>query len=220
MPRSQLPPPPPPAHVRARLDDTAVRADRARFLEDLGRRSLGLGQLLLLWSVAAVCALGWSFFGMGLMAFEGGDLVSVPLGVVFILLGAGVLVPAGFWFARGARHDLQVRRLLSAWAAADRDPVTDRRLRAPARSLTWLLASFLLAAAGLWVAFGVAATARPGEDTYGEVAYCMGLGMILWITGLLGMGKAGVHYRWAVRAFREAPTAWPREQNREGNRER
>ncbi|WCD88142.1 hypothetical protein KPP03845_104547 [Streptomyces xanthophaeus] len=201
MPRRDLPPPPPPAHLRAWLDEGAMRADRARFLQDLGQRSLSIGRLLLLWSVSAVFALGWSFVGMALMAFEEGDPVSFLLGVVFIALGAGVLIPAAFWFAWGARRDRQVRRLLCAWAEADRDPVADRRVRAPGRSLTWLLASFLLGMTGLWLTFGVAGSARPGQDTYGEVAYCMGLGMILWITGLLGLGKAGAHYRWAVRAF-------------------
>ncbi|MCX4691524.1 hypothetical protein [Streptomyces sp. NBC_01408] len=207
MPRRDLPPPPPPAHLRAWLDETAVRADRARFLLDLGQRSLGLGRLLLLWSVSAVFAFGWSFVGMALMAFEEGDLVSCLLGIVFVVLGAGVLVPAGFWFAWGARRDRQVRRLLCAWAEADRDPATDRQVRAPGRSLTWLLASFVLAAAGLWLTFGVAVSARPGEETYGEVAYYMGLGMILWITGLLGVAKAAAHYRWAVRAFLRAESS-------------
>ncbi|MGW0398648.1 hypothetical protein ACWD0E_12535 [Streptomyces sp. NPDC003002] len=207
MPRRDLPPPPPPAHVRAWLDEAALRADRARFLRELGRRDLGPGRLLLLWAVSAVFALGWSFVGMALMAVEqGGGLSVYALGLVFAVLGAGVLVPAGFWFAWGARRDRQVRRLLWAWAEADRDPAADRRVRAPGRSLAWLLASYGLGAAGLWVSFGVAGSARPGEETYGEVAYCMGLALILWITGLLGAGKAGAHYRWAVRAFR-GPTA-------------
>lgn len=64
----------------------------------------------------------------------------------------------------------------------------------------------MLGAFGLYVTFGSAVSARPGSTTYGEVTYYMGLGMILWITGLLGLGKAGAHYRWAVRAFRGGPT--------------
>ncbi|MGW7435528.1 hypothetical protein [Streptomyces sp. NPDC054849] len=207
MPRPDLPPPPPPAHLRAWLDESAVRADRARFLRDLGRRSLGIGRLLLLWAVSAVFALGWSFVGMALVAFEAADPVSFVLGGVFLVLGAGVLVPAGFWFAWGARRDREVRRLLHAWADAGRDPAADARVRAPGRSLTWLLSSFALGAAGLGVTFGVALTARPGEETYAEVAYYMGLGMILWITALLGAAKAAAHYRWAVRAFRARPAA-------------
>ncbi|MEV6952799.1 hypothetical protein [Streptomyces sp. NPDC051183] len=208
MPSRDLPPPPPPAHLRDWMDEAAVRADRARFLRELGRRSLGLGRLLLLWTVSAVFALGWSFVGMGLMAFEEGDPVSFLLGLVFVTLGVGVLVPAGFWLASGARRDRQVRQLLCAWAELCRDPAADSGVRAPGRSLAWLLTSFALGVLGLWVTFGVAVSARPGEETYAEVAYYMGLGMILWITGLLGLGKAGAHYRWAVRAFRGGrPTA-------------
>ncbi|MGW0362049.1 hypothetical protein [Streptomyces sp. NPDC002990] len=74
------------------------------------------------------------------------------------------------------------------------------------RSLLWLPASPGLCAAGLWVGFGFPEPARPGEVTYGELAYRTGLGLILCITGLLGAGKAGSRYRWAVRAFR-GPTA-------------
>ncbi|OKI66748.1 hypothetical protein [Streptomyces sp. MJM1172] len=206
MPRRDLPPPPPPAHLRAWMDERAVRADRARFLRELGRRALGVGQLLLLWALSALFALGWSFVGMALMAFEQGDAGSKVLGLVFAVLGAGVLVPAGIWFAWGARRDRAVRQLQCAWAEADRDPATDGLLRAPWLSLAWLLASLGPAALGLWLTFGVAVSARPGSDTYSEVAYYMGLGMILWITGLLGLGKAGAHYRWALRLGR-TPTA-------------
>ncbi|MFF1412748.1 hypothetical protein ACFVX6_23750 [Streptomyces sp. NPDC058289] len=201
MPRRDLPPPPPPAHLRAWLDANAVRADRARFLGELGRRSLGFGRLLLLWAVSAVFALGWSFVGMALMAIETHDPFAYLFGLIFAVLGVGVLIPAGFWFAWGAKRDRQVRRLLCAWAELDRDPPVDAAVRAPGRSLIWLLASFALGGLGLWVTFGSAASARPGADTYGEVAYTMGLGMILWITALLGLGKAGAHYRWALRAF-------------------
>ncbi|MGW7102582.1 hypothetical protein [Streptomyces sp. NPDC054838] len=201
MPRRDLPPPPPPAHLRDWLDESAVRADRARFLRELGRRTLGPGRLLLLWAVAAVFALGWTFIGMALMSFESQEPLSYLFGLLFGALGAGVLVPAGIWFAKGAERDRQMRHLLCAWADCDRDPAADAQVRAPWRSLTWLLASFALGALGLWVTFGTAAGARPGEVTYGEVTYFMGLGLILWITGLLGLGKAGAHYRWALRSF-------------------
>ncbi|MGR4883023.1 hypothetical protein ACIPUC_26960 [Streptomyces sp. LARHCF249] len=207
MPRRDLPPPPPPAHLRAWLDEAAVRADRARFLSDLGRRSLGVGRLLLLWAVAAVFVLGWAFVGMAWMAFEQHDPFSYLYGVILAVLGAGVLIPAGFWFARGARRDRQVRQLLQAWAESDRDPVADARVRAPGRSLTWLVTSSVLGAFGLWVALAAAVSARPGDTTYGEIAYTMGIGQILWITGLLGLAKAAAHYRWAVRAFRSPPSS-------------
>lgn len=206
MPCRDLPPPPPPAHLRAWLDEAVVRADRARFLSDLGRRTLGMGRLLLLWAVAAVFVLGWSFVGMAWMAFERHDPFSYVYGLILAVLGAGVLIPACLWFARGARRDRQVRQLLHAWVESDRDPVADARVRAPGRSLTWLVASFALGVFGLWVAFAAAVPARPGRTTYGEVAYTMGIGQILWITGLLGLAKAAAHYRWLARAFR-APAA-------------
>ncbi|MGP3687968.1 hypothetical protein ACTVZO_25310 [Streptomyces sp. IBSNAI002] len=202
MSRRDLPPPPPPAHLRDWLDEAAVRADRARFLSDLGRRSLGVGRLLRLWAVAAVCVLGWCFVGMAWMAFEQHDPFGYVHGLVLAALGAGVLVPAGFWCVRGARRERQVRRLLQAWAESGRDPVADARVRAPGRSLTWLVASVALGAFGLWVAFAAAAPADPVRTTYGETAYLMGIGQILWVTGLLGLAKAAAHQRWAVRALR------------------
>ncbi|MFJ8013090.1 hypothetical protein [Streptomyces sp. NPDC096339] len=202
MPRSALPPLPPPAHLRPWLDDAVLRADRARFLTDLSRRSLGIGRLLLLWAVAAVFVLGWTFVGMAWMDVERHEFFSYVHGLIYTVLGVGVLIPAVFWLVRGIRQDRQVRQLLHAWVESDRDPAADARLRAPGLSLVWLLASFALGVLGLWVAFGAAASAGPSRTTSGELAYIMGTGQILWITGLLGLAKAVVHYRWAVRAFR------------------
>ncbi|MGW0394173.1 hypothetical protein ACWDYJ_25465 [Streptomyces sp. NPDC003042] len=216
MSSRDLPPPPPPAHLREWLDEAVLRADRARFLADLSRRSLGLGRLLLFWAVAAVFVLGWSFVGMAAMSFESGDPISYLFGVVFGLIGLGVLVPAGLWFAWGVRQERRVRRLLHAWFEAGHDPATDSRLRAPARSLVWLTASLALGVTGLCVAFAAAGGVRPGESAYGEFTYFMGVGMILWITGLLGAAKAGTHYRWAVRAFRRPPLTAPALADRPG----
>ncbi|MCY0917553.1 hypothetical protein OS965_05080 [Streptomyces sp. H27-G5] len=209
MPRRDLPPPPPPAHLREWLDESVVRADRARSLAELVRHNLGIERLLLLWAAAAVFALGWSFVGMALMAFEEGGPLACALGLVFAALAAGVLVPAGIWFGRGARLDRRIRQLQCAWAASDRDPAADRRLRAPGRSLAWLLASLALGALGLRVTFGAAAGTRPGEGAYPELFLTMGLGLILWVTALLGLGKAGAHYRWAMCALRSAGPAGP-----------
>ncbi|MFI8102342.1 hypothetical protein [Streptomyces sp. NPDC086023] len=193
-------PPPPPAHISPWPDATAARAERGRILGELVRHSLGIWTLLALWTVAGVCALGWSFVGMALMSFERGGGENL-LGLLFLVVGTGVLVPGGFLLAAGARRDRRVRLLLGAWAASGHDPVTDPEHRAAGRSLGWLLASFGVCALGLWVTFGVAVGAGPGGAGPGRVAYCMGLGLILWITGLLGVAKAAVHYRWAVRAF-------------------
>ncbi|MFD9535115.1 hypothetical protein [Streptomyces sp. NPDC060010] len=179
----------------------------ARSLAELVRHNLGIERLLLLWAVAAVFALGWSFVGMALMAFEEGGPLARALGLVFAALAAGVLVSGGIWFGRGARLDRRIRQLQCAWAASDRDPAADRRLRAPGRSLAWLLSSLALGALGLRVTFGAAAGTRPGEGAYAELVLTMGLGLILWVTALLGLGKAGAHYRWALCALRPAGPA-------------
>ncbi|MEU3404794.1 hypothetical protein ABZ766_12710 [Streptomyces sp. NPDC006670] len=202
--RRDLPPPPPPAHLREWLDERVVRADRARFLADLSRRSLGLGRLALLWVLAAVFAVGWTFVSMAVMTFESGAGSERLFGAVFAAMGLAVLVPAGWCFVRGARQERRVHQLLCAWAVADRGPGADAGLRAPVRSAVWLLASLALGALGLWTAFAAASGARPGTDTVGEVAYFMGLGLILWVTALLGLAKAATHYSWSLRA-RPAP---------------
>ncbi|MFD8144445.1 hypothetical protein [Streptomyces sp. NPDC059708] len=203
--RRDLPPPPPPAHLREWLDEGAVRADRARFLADLSRRTLGLGRLVLLWLTAAVFAIGWTFVSTAVMTFESGTGTEYAFGVVFALMGLAVLVPAGRYFVRGARQERRVHRLLCAWAVEDRDPGADTGLRAPVRILVWLLASLALGALGLWTAFTSAAGVRPGTDTVGQIGYFMGLGMILWITALLGLAKAATHYSWSLRARRPHP---------------
>ncbi|MGO4457735.1 hypothetical protein AB4039_10560 [Streptomyces sp. M-16] len=205
MPSRELPPPPPPAHLREWLDETVVRADRARFLADLSRRGLGPGRLALLWAVAAAFALGWAFVGLAVTSFEAADPVESLFGAVFVATAVGVLVPAGIWFVRGARRERREHELLCGWIEAGREPVVDPALRAPVRSLVWLAASLALGACGLWTAFAAAAGARPGATGYGEVVGFVGLGMILWITGLLGAAKAVTHRRWAGRAGRPAP---------------
>ncbi|MFD7558998.1 hypothetical protein ACFV9E_31260 [Streptomyces sp. NPDC059835] len=203
MPRSALPPLPPPAHLRPWLDDAVLRADRARFLNDLSQRNLSIGRLLLLWAVAAVFVLGWTFVCMAWMALERHDLFEYAHGLIYGVLGVGVLIPAVFWLVRGVRQDRKVRQLLYAWVESDHDPAADARLRAPGQSLVWLLASLAVGGFGLWAAFGAAiSTAGPSRTTTGEIAYLMGTGQIMWITGLLGLAKAIVHYRWAVRTFR------------------
>ncbi|WP_424212240.1 hypothetical protein ACN20G_09125 [Streptomyces sp. BI20] len=207
MPRSDLPPPPPPPHLRAWVDESAVRVDRGRYLAELSGVVLGYGRLLLLWLVAAVFVLGWGCLALAWPAFERGGVSETVVGVVFTLLGVGVLVPASLWLRWGARRDRQARRLLAQWAEAETGPdgtgpAVDPALRDPVRGAVWLATSALWCAIGLSVTFVAAGTARPGQATYGEVGFWIGLGLILWVTGLTGLGKAVAHHRWAARLAR------------------
>ncbi|MFF5446006.1 hypothetical protein [Streptomyces sp. NPDC012888] len=204
MPRSDLPFPPPPAYLRARPDGETPHEDRERALAELARAGIGPGRLLLLWALAAVFALGWSFVGMARLSFDEGDRLGVLIGVAFGVLGLGVLVPAGFWLVWGVRRDREVRRLLDAWARSGprpADPALVARLRAPGRCLLWLLSSLALCAVGVWTASGFAAAAGPGLVTYDRAAYCAGLGTIWWVTGVLGAARAAAHHRWARSAL-------------------
>ncbi|WP_433546131.1 hypothetical protein ACQPZG_14010 [Streptomyces sp. CA-294286] len=207
MPRLPLPPPPPPPYLRSWPGREAMLADRARAMEELGRRWLGAPAAVGFWLYAALLAVGWCCVGVALQTFEGGVFPDVLIGGVFLLLGVGALVPAVVLLGLGVRRDRTVRERLRAWGELGPDPAVDARLRAPGRSLGWLLPSFVLAAAGLWTSLGYAATARPGAATYADAAYFIGMGFVMWVVGLLGTVKAVGHYRWAVRLPAGRPAA-------------
>ncbi|MFF4184518.1 hypothetical protein ACFYZ9_15115 [Streptomyces sp. NPDC001691] len=198
-PRSSLPPSPPPAEMRAWPDRNALLADRARVLEALVRGYLGVGRLGLHWLCAALFALGWSLVGTALTSLT--DVLTAIVGGVFLLLGLGVMIPTGLAVGFGLRKDRRIRQLLHQWGELDRDPVLDRNLRRPGLSLAWLVPSVLLCAAGLGVCLVLPATADPGRDTYALVVYGMGLGLICWLTGLVGVVKAAAHRRWVLRSL-------------------
>ncbi|MFD4319685.1 hypothetical protein [Streptomyces sp. NPDC058548] len=199
-PRNPLPPPPPPAEIRSWPDRDARLADRARALDELGRRLLGGARLatFLLWFF--LLQLGWGFVGVLLTSI--GQSVPDPLmlltGLFTSVLGIGILVPAVWLTIRSLRLDRTVRERLAQWAALDRHGPTDARLRAPVLSACWLLLSFAMCGFGLWMGFAVPAGVSR-DDGYGLVAYGMGVALILWITGLTGLVKAIGHYRFAVR---------------------
>ncbi|MET7758571.1 hypothetical protein ABZT27_28270 [Streptomyces sp. NPDC005389] len=207
-PRNPLPPPPPPAEIRSWPDRDARLADRARALDELGRRLLGGARLtmFLLWFF--LLQLGWGLVGVLLIAI--GQPVLDPLmvmtGLVTSVLGIGVLVPAVWLTVRSLRLDRTVRARLAQWAALDRHGPTDARLRAPVLSACWLLLSFAMCGLGLWLGFAVPAGVSR-YDGYGLVAYGMGVAMILWVTGLTGLVKAVGHYRFAVRLTGRGPSA-------------
>lgn len=201
-PRSVLPPPPPPVEIRAWPDRGALLADRAAVLGELVRTHIGPGRLGLLWLWGALGAFGWSLIGTAFITFEESyDFVGAIVGVVMIAMGACALVPAIVLVVIGLRRDVRIRRLLLEWGALDRDPAGDTALRQPGPSLFWLLGSFALCAVGLYTCVVVPAGAVRGRDTYGLMALIMGLGLICWLVGLIGVIKAFWHRRWVLRVL-------------------
>lgn len=205
MPRSALPPPPPPPHSRMWPDRAALLADRGRALEELHRCSIGVHRVLLLWLLALSAIIGWALLVIPLQQLEERDPLGFLLGPVFALLGLAALSPSVITLAHAIRRDHRIRQLLDAWLQLDSDPETDAGLRSPGLSLFWLLSSVALCVIGLWASFASAAGAEPDRTRYSDVALDMGIGTILWLTGLIGVIKAVRHYRWAVRALGPAP---------------
>lgn len=204
--RSALPPPPPPVEIRTWPDRGALLADRALLLGELVKMHLGPGRLGLLWLWGALGALGWSLISTAFITFEESyDVISAIIGLVLLVLGVCCLVPAVILVVVGLRRDVLIRRLLAQWGELDRDPVGDRAYRLPGTSLVWLLLSFLLCALGLYACVAVPAGAVRGHDTYGLMALIMGLGLVGWLIGLIGVTKALLHRRWVIRVLIGAP---------------
>lgn len=182
-------------------------ADRAVVLGELVKMHVGPGRLGLLWMWAGLAAIGWSLVGSGIVMFEqAADFFSGIAGFVSLLIGAAVLIPAVIFLCLGVSRDRKVRSLLADWGALDRDPERDRRLRMPGTSLAWLLLSFALGAVGLALCVIGPASARPGRETYGLVALVMGVGMVAWLTALIGGVTALAHRRWVVGVLMGAGT--------------
>ncbi|EHM27291.1 hypothetical protein SPW_4288 [Streptomyces sp. W007] len=197
--------------IRTWPDREAMLADRALILRALVGMHLGPGRLGVLVMWAGLAAFGWLLVGSGLVIFEqAADFFSGIAGILSLLLGAGALIPAVVLGSLYVARDREIRALLVGWGALDRDPEHDRELRLPGMSLVWLLLSFVLAAGGLALCVIGPASARPGDDSYGMVALIMGLGMVAWLTGLIGAVKALAHRRWVLRVLAApAPPAAP-----------
>ncbi|MEV6171052.1 hypothetical protein AB0L99_22805 [Streptomyces sp. NPDC051954] len=205
MPGSPLPPPPPPPHTRMWPDRAALLADRGRALEELHRCSIGVHRVLLLWLLALAAIIGWALLVVPLQQIEERDPLGFVLGPLFALLGLAALAPSVIAVAVAIRRDQRIRQLLDAWLQLDSDPSTDVGLRSPGLSLFWLLSSVVLCAIGLWESFTSAAGAEPGRARHSDVVLGMGIGTILWLTGLIGVVKAVRHYRWALRVLGPSP---------------
>ncbi|MBM7169679.1 hypothetical protein JQK87_14890 [Streptomyces sp. G44] len=207
--RRTLPPPPPPPYLRTWPDRQALLTDRGLALQELHRRQLGVHRLLFLWLCGAAAVIGWALLMQPVKLIEEKDATGIILGPVLAVLGLAALAPAVVGVVLGIRRDRRIREIADAWLALDRDPASDARLRSPGLSLLWLLTSLAVCALGLWASFASAAYAKPGRETYADVALGMGTGLILWLTGLLGAIKALGHYRWALRKLRPATTSAP-----------
>lgn len=204
--RSPLPPPPPPVEIRTWPDRGALLRDRALILGELVRMFIGPARLGVLGVWGGLAALGWSLVGSAFLMFEDAyDALGVVPGVICLAVGAAVLIPAVVLLVVGGARDLRIHRLLVEWGGLDRDPSGDMPLRRPRASLAWLLTSFTLCAAGLLGCVAVPATARAGQETYGLVAWLMGLGFLAWVIGLTGLVKAFAHRRWVLRVLVGAP---------------
>lgn len=175
--------------------------ERAKILDWLVRRGMGPARLAQFLLLVAGVEFGWLLAGGGLqgLAEEGIDPITLGFGVLLVAFGLGTMTAAGIVLGLLLRRDIAMYRLTRQWAALASDPTGDARLRLPGVSLCWLLISFVAGVVGLWLSLETPASARRGEDTYAEVAYVMGAGVLLWVGGLIGVTKAVTHYRWAVR---------------------
>ncbi|MFG3531596.1 hypothetical protein ACGF8B_33395 [Streptomyces sp. NPDC047917] len=208
--RAQLPPPPPPVEIRSWPDREAMLTDRAAVLGELVRAHVAPGRLAMLWLWGSICALGWLLVGTAIMTFEESyDIISAGIGVIIAAMGVGCMVPAVVLVVVGLRRDRRIRRLLDAWGALDRDPARDAALRMPGAGTAWLVMSFVLCAVGLVTCFAVPAAATAERDSYSLVALTMGLGLVAWLVGLIGVVKAFAHRRWVRRVLIGAPAPEP-----------
>ncbi|MFG2499890.1 hypothetical protein ACGFSB_16950 [Streptomyces sp. NPDC048441] len=203
--RRTLPPPPPPVHLRTWPDRNTLLADRGMALEELRRRILGVHRLLLLWLFALGGVVGWALLTLPIEMIEDRDPMAFIMGPVCAILGLAAFAPSVIGVLLGIRSDRKARELTASWLDLDSHPASDATLRSPGLSLVWLLASLMVCTLGLWASFAATAHAEPGRDSYGDVARGMGTGLILWLTGLVGITKAFGHYRWAMRKLGPTP---------------
>ncbi|MFF2008214.1 hypothetical protein ACFVWY_03935 [Streptomyces sp. NPDC058195] len=209
-PRAPLPPPPPPVEIRSWPDREALLTDRAAVLGHLVRVHVGPGRLVALWLWGSLGAFGWLLVGSALLTFEETyDVISAGVGFLLLVLGVCCLVPAVVLVVIGLRRDGRVRRLLDAWGGLDRDPARDAALRMPGASSVWLVLSFVLCAAGLGTCFVFPVNAPPDGYSPSLAVLVMGLGMIAWLVGLIGLVKAFAHRRWVLRVLAGAPAPAP-----------
>ncbi len=170
-------------------------------MDELTARGLGPGRWVRFWLLVGGAALGWGMVGAALESFEGpGDPLTAVFAAGFGAIGLAGVVTCWIFLGMGVRRDRTIRQLLVAWAEVGREyGLSATRWRLPGLSLAWLLSALVVCGLGLWSSLGFAVTARPGSETYVDAVFSFGLGVILWVAGLIGAAKAVGHYRWAVR---------------------
>ncbi|MEW1721140.1 hypothetical protein [Streptomyces sp. NPDC093109] len=191
-------------------DREALLADRDRVMAELARRGLSVGRLAVLWLLGAVAVGGWAAVGLAVRSLEDGGL-GLGTGVVSLALALVLLVPAAIGAGRWLSVGRDVRQRLDEWAALDR--VTDPGLRVHERCVGWLLPSVALSLLGLAtilpacvaITEATAASTAPESFTLGGVAYSLGLGVTVLLTGLLGLFQAVDHQLWAGRLLHPVP---------------
>jgi hypothetical protein len=158
--------------------------------------------MVMLRSLGLVAALGWVLVSLGLDHFEDRS-ADYPTGLVELVLGVIVLIPAVIGAGFDVARDHLVRDGLDAWAELGPDPEGDHRLRAGARSAVWLGLSVVLCLIGLGLA--LTGGGQPEYAGVGEVAYLVGIGVIALVVGVLGAVRAVLHQRWAERVLSPVP---------------
>ncbi|MEU0808839.1 hypothetical protein [Streptomyces sp. NPDC005970] len=202
MPGPSLPPPPDPASdIWPPPDHADLLAEREEALRELVPWYLGRRRALLFWLAAGLISVGWVAAWAGSRYVGMGDVVSVVLGVFFLAVAVGFVVPTTLAMTSGVRDDLEARERLRAWAGAGRDRDSLARWHSPGRALFWLLPSLLLCC------FGSASAARAAAVD-GSVR-ALGCAVVLAGTGALGMAKAVGYYRLVTRELTPAPEADP-----------
>ncbi|MDI3405502.1 hypothetical protein [Streptomyces cavernicola] len=199
MSRLPLPPPPPPPHLRTWPDRDALLSDRADALKILHRRSLGLFQLGRLWLLALLALCGWSGVAGAVQMGTSADgfPIDVFIAVLVAAVGLAVIAPAVLVAVLWLRRQQRIGQLRDAWLLLDSDEAADNRLRSPALSLTWMLLSFAMCGLGILSSYSAAATAA-GSAAMFQLFLGMGGGMIIWVTGLLGIHRAFRHRQWVL----------------------
>jgi hypothetical protein len=155
---------------------------------------------LLLWGLAAGCALGWAVVVAALTFFTAADdPFSALTGTITLALGLAILVPSGIGMGVHARRDRPARELLWHWLALAPDPARDGHWQVRGLRRLWQFASLGLAALGLGLCVTAFASLGVDADAFTGWMFILGLCTVLGLTATLGLIKVRQHRRWTPR---------------------